>query len=219
MRHIAASFTALVVFAFAVALAGCTTGPQATLPPTPRRTPLNTPESPTASTTETAAATAAPLALASAPQMGTPAVVPSETPIPETPAPTSTPAPATPVIPAGLYVTYLNTQPDPPARGANLEFHVGFANNTSSVQDFRWIVYIYTPDNPTRSFGETTVTRTQESPGAHEIIGLGSWKLPLGGPCEDYVARVAWLDQNNRAAQFKEPNGQPFEKTLTICPP
>jgi hypothetical protein len=118
-----------------------------------------------------------------------------------------------------LYVTYLNTHPDPPVRGAELEFHAGLANNTSGPQDFRWIVYIYRPDNLAKSYGETTVTPTNLPVGAHEVIGLGYWKLPLGGPCEDFIARVALLDQNNRAAQFREPNGEFFEEKLTVCPP
>ncbi len=225
MRHVAAPITALVVFAFAFAVAGCTTGPgtpaSTSAPRTAGTSPAPRASAPPVSTAPTPLpnAAATELALAPAPQLSTPTTLPSETPVPETSLPTSTPAPPTPVIPPGLYVTYLNTQPDPPVRGAQLEFHIGFANDTSSTQDFRWIVYIYAPDNPTHSFGETTVTRTQEPPGAHEIIGLGYWKLPLGGPCEDYIARVAWLDQDNRAAQFKEPNGQLFEKILTICPP
>ena len=36
---------------------------------------------------------------------------------------------------------------------------------------------------------------------------------------DDFVARVALIDQNNKAAEFKTPNGQPFQKPLTVCPP
>ncbi|MBI4786801.1 MAG: hypothetical protein HY782_07125 [Chloroflexi bacterium] len=137
----------------------------------------------------------------------------------ETPLPTSTPAPPTPVIPPGLYVTYMNVTPNPPVRGAELVFAVGFANTTGKVHTFRWIVYIYRPENQRNSFGETTVATTNAPLGAQEVRGLGYWRIQLGGPCEDFIARVSWLDQDNRAAQFKQPNGQPFEQKLTVCPP
>lgn len=137
----------------------------------------------------------------------------------ESPLPTSTPAPPTPVIPPGLYVVYLNTIPDPPTRGAELAFFAGFANNTSNAQTFRWIVYIYKADNLVRSFGETTVTSTSAPAGAIQARALGYWKLPLGGPCESFVARVSLLDQDNHSAEFKQPNGQLFQKDLTVCPP
>ncbi len=138
---------------------------------------------------------------------------------PTTSIPTSTPAPPTPVIPAGLYATSLDIVPDPPTRGSDLEFYGTFANTTGIVQNFRWVVFIYRPDNPVKSFGQTTVTSSSVDIGAQTKKSLGSWKLPLGGPCENFVARIAWMDQNNQTTPFLQPNGQPFEKNFVVCAP
>ena len=136
-----------------------------------------------------------------------------------TPIPTSTPAPPTPVIPAGLYVTSLDMVTDPPARGLDLLFYATFANTTSSNQSFRWIVYIYRSDNLVTSFGETTVTSASLAGGAHTEKSLGFWKLPLGGPCENFVGRVALVDQNNRSTPFLRPDGQIYQRAFAVCPP
>jgi hypothetical protein len=136
-----------------------------------------------------------------------------------TPIPTSTSAPPTPVIPAGLYVTSLDIVTDPPARGLELLFYATFANTTSTNQSFRWIVYIYRSDNLATSFGETTVTSASLSAGAHTEKSLGFWKLPLGGPCEDFVGRVALVDQNNRSTPFLRPDGQVYQRAFAVCPP
>ncbi len=147
------------------------------------------------------------------------ATPPSVTPAASASIPTSTPAPPTPVIPSGLYATSLDIVPDPPPRGADLEFYATFANTTGIVQNFRWIIFIYRPDNPIKSYGQTTVTSSSVDMGAQTKKSLGSWGLPIGGPCEDFIARVAWMDQNNQTTPFLKPNGQPFEKSFTICAP
>jgi hypothetical protein len=114
-------------------------------------------------------------------------------------------------------VTDLRTEPDPPLRGPELRFVVTFANTTIGPVDLRWIVYIYRPDNPKTSFGETTITSSQVQVGAYDVKSLGYWRLPLGGPCENFVARVAAIDQNNKAFHLLRPDGQTFEKNLTVC--
>ncbi len=143
-------------------------------------------------------------------------VNPSET---VTPLATTTAPPPTPVIPDGLYITDLRFSPDPPVRGAELNFFATFANATNAELTFRWIVYIYRSDNPAKSYSETTVTTSILSLGAQEQKSNGYWKLPVGGPCEDYVARVAFIDNNNKASLFKQPNGQTFEKPFALCAP
>ncbi len=193
-----------VVIVLVILVTACSPTPPTVIPsPVPASASRLTPIVPAATRVPTATLTVAPTFTTAAP----------------TALPSTTPAPPTPVIPAGLYVLYLNTIPDPPIRGAELAFFAGFANNTTSPQTFRWIVYIYKADNLARSFGETTVTSTIAPPGSEQVQSLGFWKLPLGGPCEDYVARVALIDQNNRAAEFKMPNGQSFAKPMTVCPP
>lgn len=195
--------SAVVPCVLLLALAGCSSTPPPIIPASTQAASVKiTPTLPPAARTNPA-----------------PATSPTVTAVAELPLPTSTPAPPTPVIPPGLYVVYLNTIPDPPVRGTELTFFVGFANNTSNVQTFRWIVYIYKADNLARSFGETTVTSTSAPPGAEQARSLGYWKLPLGGPCESYIARVDLLDQDNHPAEFKQPNGQLFQKDLLVCPP
>jgi hypothetical protein len=148
--------------------------------------------------------------------MATP-VAASPTISPTVAIPTSTPAPPTPVIPAGLYITSLDIVPDPPTRGSELLFYATFANTTGSPQTFRWIVYIYQSNNMNTSFGETTATTNSITLGAHTEQSLGFWKLPLGGPCQDFIGQVDWMDQNNKTTPFRQPDGKVFERPFTIC--
>lgn len=168
------------------------------------RAPGAPPETP--ASTELSSETPAP-----APAAASPSVVPP------TSIPTSTSAPPTPVIPSGLYATSLDISPDPPKRGMDLEFYATFANTTGVVQNFRWIIFIYRPDNPLKSFGQATVTSSSVEIGAQTKKSLGSWRLPLGGPCDNFTARVAWMDQNNQTTPFLRPDGQPFEKNFVVC--
>ena len=177
--------------------------------PSPTNAPSSLPTQTGASTNRSPSAT-----WTSAP--ATPTYV-SPTALPTAAIPTTTPAPPTPVIPAGLYITSLDIVPDPPTRGSELLFYATFANTTGSPQTFRWIVYLYRSDNPTTSFGETTATTSITSLGAHTERSLGFWKLPLGGPCENFVGRVVWMDQNNKTTPFLKPDGQVFEKPFTVC--
>lgn len=63
--------------------------------------------------------------------------------------------------------------------------------------------------------GATTVFQSTVG----EAQSAGRWKLPLGGPCEDFIVRAAWFDQENKAVFFTDFDYKPFEKRLTICPP
>lgn len=141
----------------------------------------------------------------------TPTVLPTETP-----APTRTPTPA---FPPGLYVSNLRIEPNPPVRGADLNFFVTFSNTAGSIYNPKWLVYIYKADNPNRSYSETTVLQSSISAGTIEIRSLGSWKLGLGGPCDYFFARVGFLDINNRPVMYTQPDGTVFEKGFTVCPP
>jgi hypothetical protein len=198
------------VIGLVLTLAAATACAPAAVSPTNSSSPSTTTQThPTPAGPPSATWTSAPLASASA-----------ALPTPPTIAiPTSTPAPPTPVIPAGLYITSLDIVPDPPTRGSALLFYATFANTTGAPQTFRWIVYIYRPDNPNTSFGETTVTLSSLALGAHTEQSLGFWRLPLGGPCENFIARVAWMDQNNKTTSFRTPNGKTYEKPFTVCAP
>ncbi|MDE3088470.1 MAG: hypothetical protein KGJ80_03665 [Chloroflexota bacterium] len=175
------------------------------------------PIAPSTAARSTAAPVGEPSAIPTARQASATPVLPVLTP--DTPIPTTTPAPPTPVIPAGLYVTTLDVSPDPPTRGTNLEFVATFANTTGVVQNFRWLVYIYRSDNLNTAFGQTSATTSSMPLGANPFKSLGFWKLSLGGPCENFIARVAWLDPDNRTTPFLRPDGHVLEKNLTVCAP
>jgi hypothetical protein len=155
-------------------------------------------------------------------------VIPTTTPVVSNTAlptviPTSTstlvPLVPAPTIPSGLYISDLRIDPNPPLRGTDLIFYPIFINTTGVVQNFKWLVYIYRSDTPNKSYSETTPLLSAIPVGANELRSNGSWKLALGGPCENYFARVAWLDQNNKAINFTKTDGQIYEKPFTVCAP
>jgi hypothetical protein len=150
----------------------------------------------------------------------TPTLAPSTAP--QTPiaavSPSAAPTNPTAGFPPGVYVTELRTDPNPPNRTAQLTFYVTFANSMGSPQNYRWIVYIYRFDAPTRSTGETTQTQVLIPNGSSEQKSDGFWRLGPGSQCENFFARVAWLDQDKRATNFSRPDGKVFEKNLTLCP-
>jgi hypothetical protein len=206
MRKGLALVIALIVSS-STACVSATTAPTPVKAPVPIQTVLASPAAPLGA------------GLASPTVPPTSTIGPASTALATLPIPTSTPAPPTPVIPSGLYVTSLDIVTDPPVRGLDLLFYATFANTTSIDQNFRWIVYIYRTENPLTSFGETTVTSASVSAGAHTEKSLGFWKLPLGGPCENFVGRVALVDQNNRSTPFLRPDGQVYQRAFVVCPP
>lgn len=130
--------------------------------------------------------------------------------------PSPTAPPATPR--AGLFVTDLRIQPSP-VRGTPLTFFPKFVNTLGTQMTFTWRVYIYRANDLSRSYSETTFTQTHFSATPGEVQSVGSWMLPLGGPCENFVARVGWLDSDNKVQFFMQPDGKIFEKPFTVCPP
>ncbi len=137
--------------------------------------------------------------------------------------PTLPPASPTSTVPrptphAGLFVTDLRIQPAP-VRGTPLIFFPRFVNTLGTPMTFTWRVYIYRAADLNRSYSETTFALTTFPPNVGEVQSLGSWTLPLGGPCENFVARVGWLDAENKLHFFMQPDGQVFEKSFTVCPP
>lgn len=137
--------------------------------------------------------------------------------------PTAVPVSAAPtVVPPtpkpGLFVTDLRIQPAA-QRGVDLTFFPTFLNNSGNMMTFTWRVLIYKADTPARSYSDTTWLQTNFAPNSGEVQSLGKWNLPLGGPCENYFARVGWLDVNNQTQLFVKPDGTVFEKSFTVCPP
>ncbi len=197
MKRIALFFIALTI----ITVTACSTET-----PTPPAAPSKTK---TASTTVLPTGTAAPT------QVLPTAIPPIYTP---TLAPMSTSSPA-PTMPPGLYVTNLRIDPNPPTRGTDLNFFATFVNTTGNVQNYKWLVYIYKADAPSKSFSETSALSSAIPTGTNELKSLGSWRLSLGGPCDYFFARVARLDQDNKPVMFTRPDGQIYEKGFTVCAP
>lgn len=168
-----------------------------TLPPSPTKVAVVVPP--------TATATALPPTPTVAPPTATPTLTPTRT---ATPAPT---------LPPGLYVTALRTDPNPPLRGTDIHFYPTFLNTTGTLQNYRWNVHLFRPDNLTMRFGEATRVDSPIPVGGSEFKSGGPWKIPVGGPCENFIARVVFYDQNNQAHAFPKPDGTLFQKELTLC--
>jgi len=202
---------ALLVLAIGLfTLVACSSAPASTPTLPAFATPVPLPPSPTK------------VAIAVPPTATATSVPPTATPVPPTPTPsltptrTSTPTP-TPTIPPGVYVTALRTDPNPPLRGTDIYFYPTFLNTTGTLQNYRWNVYLYRPDNLTTRFGEATRVDSPIPVPGGEFKSGGAWKIPVGGPCENFVARVVFFDQNNQAHAFPKPDGTLFQKDLTIC--
>jgi hypothetical protein len=140
------------------------------------------------------------------------AIVP--TLVPPTAGPTAIP----PTPQPGLFVTDLRIQPAP-VRGFDLTFFPTFINTKGDVMTFKWRVFIYKADNLNTSYSETSYLTTGFPANPGEVKSDGTWKLTLGGPCENFIARVGWLDSENKIQFFMKPDGKTFEKPFAVCPP
>lgn len=191
----------LFFVAFALAITACSSdSPLFTPTPAPHATWTPTRVRPASATSVPVPSSASTL-----PPTNIPTIVSSQTPTPP------------PTVKPGLYVTNLRIDPNPPLRGVDLFFYPSFLNATGTVQNFRWLVYIYRAGNLTTSFSETTAGLFAIPTGNSTLKSIGSWKIALGGPCENFVARVAWFDENNKAINFTKPDGQVFEHAFTVC--
>lgn len=199
MRKLVSIFFAVI----ALGLTACSSdAPLFTPTPAPRTT-----WTPTVAHSASATAVPVPPSPAALPPTNVPTIASAQTPIPP------------PTVKPGLYVTNLRVDPNPPLRGVDLIFHPSFLNATGAVQNFRWLVYIYRAGSPTTSFSETTAGLFAIPVGNSTLKSVGAWKISLGGPCENFVARVAWMDDNNKAINFTKPDGQVFEHAFTVCAP
>jgi hypothetical protein len=142
----------------------------------------------------------------------------TDTPILPTNTPTRRPT-ATPTLAfaPGVYVTALRSDPSPPVRREEVTFYATFLNTTGQEQSYRWFVYVYRAD-ATRPFGQTASDRVYSIPtGAIELQTVNAWRLTGPGGCENFVARIVWLDSNNQPQLFVKPEGTVFELPFTIC--
>lgn len=155
---------------------------------------------------------------------GAPASAPSATPHLKTPpaaAPTVVPASPTPnppvtAVPA-LYVIGLRPDPQSPRRGQDVSFFVTFVNTTNIPLTYRWAVYLFKPDQPAHSFGQTGPHVAVIPPGTQEIRTPTTWSLTGHGPCENFLVRAGWVNGTDQVMYFTRPDGELFEQTLTVC--
>ncbi len=141
-----------------------------------------------------------------------PSVIPTPTPAP---VPTATPKP-TPA--PGLFVTDLRITPSQPEHNQPASFAATFSNSAGREHTFKWIVYIFRVDTPSRSNYELPAQVTAFPPGAKEYAAPGVFKYGATGfTCDFFFARVGWLDADNKITYFPKPDGDVFEKSFSIC--
>ncbi len=134
--------------------------------------------------------------------------------------PTRVPASPTPNAPPGVYALSIRVDPATPTRGSNVNFYVTFFNNTGKPAAYRWYVKIYPPDAPNAK-GETSKAANDFPVGTFQLQAPVDWALRGPGPCEDYVARVFWYDNDSKqTTEFLKPDlsGGPAT-AFQVCPP
>ncbi|MBI4786724.1 MAG: hypothetical protein HY782_06740 [Chloroflexi bacterium] len=123
----------------------------------------------------------------------------------------------TAVIPPGVYVTGLRVEPVVPVRRQDVTFFPTFLNTSGATVNYRWLVYIFKLEVQKNSLGETPSIVAGIPVGQGEQIPGGGWRLTGGGGCEEFVARVAWLDSAKKPTFFNKPDGSLFESKFSVC--
>ena len=129
--------------------------------------------------------------------------------------------PRTPTIaaPPGVWALSIRVDPAEPKRGAPPTFYVTFLNSTGNLAQYRWFVYIYRPEER-KPMGETSKIPNDFPPGTFELPAPADWAVRGPGPCEPFIARVAWHDKEiNQSTEFSKPDGSGSPTTaFQICP-
>ncbi len=136
----------------------------------------------------------------------TTAVTPTNTPAPKpvaTKKPTATPTPAgptptkTPNVPAGVYVTNIETIPAKANIGDVIGFTVSFLNTTGSAQSYKWFVQVYQCPEQCQtfksSFGQTLRASGTMATGATTMTTSQNINLGTGIRC-DLIAIAYYVD-------------------------
>jgi hypothetical protein len=133
-------------------------------------------------------------------------------------APTRPPASPTISAPPGVYATAIRVEPASPKRNQPVMFHVTFLNTTGAPQMYRWRVIIFPPDSKNAK-GDTAFLDSTIAPGTSTLTSPDNWTIRGPGPCEDYIARVFWIDENKQPVEFLKPDrsGGPAVG-FQICP-
>lgn len=133
-------------------------------------------------------------------------------------APTRPPASPTISAPPGVYATSIRVTPAAPKRNQPVIFYITFLNTTGAPQTYRWRVLIFPPDSKNAK-GDTAFLDSTIAVGTSELASPDNWTIRGPGPCEDYIARVFWLDENKQPVEFLKPDrsGGPAAG-FQICP-
>jgi hypothetical protein len=143
---------------------------------------------------------------------------------PSAPVATATRAPTRPPVsptinaPPGVWATAIRVDPTAPKRNQVVKFWVTFLNTTGVPQAYRWRILIYPPDAKNAK-GDTATVSTSLPVGTSEFASADNWTIRGPGDCEQYFARVYWLDDGNNANEFLKPDrsGGPATQ-FQICP-
>ncbi|MDE3090037.1 MAG: hypothetical protein KGJ80_11705 [Chloroflexota bacterium] len=148
----------------------------------------------------------------------TPTLPPVETTVTATP--TRRPPTPTPTLtaPPGVWALSIRVDPTAPKRGQAMTFFVKFVNATGAPQHYKWFAKIYPPDAK-NSKGETPKVDNDFPVGTAEFQSA-EWKLTGPGPCEDYFARVFWIDPDSKVVtEFVKPDQSGGPATgFQVCP-
>jgi len=156
---------------------------------------------------------------APSPTLPQPAVTQPSTPTATvTRTPTRPPASPTIAAPPGVWATAVRVDPIPPKNNQTVKFWVTFLNTTGIPQAFRWRVLIFPPDAKNAK-GDTAYVDSIIPVGTSELASADNWTIRGPAPCEQYFARVFWLDESKNAIEFLKPDrsGGPATQ-FTICP-
>jgi hypothetical protein len=133
-------------------------------------------------------------------------------------APTRPPASPTINAPSGVWATAVRVDPTAPKRNQTVKFWVTFLNTTGIPQTFRWRILIFPPDAKNAK-GDTAYVDSILPVGTSELASADNWTIRGPGDCEQYLARVFWLDESKNAIEFLKPDrsGGPAAG-FQICP-
>ncbi len=118
----------------------------------------------------------------------------------------------------GVFVTDLKLSPEIPAFFKDATFTPTFSNTADQTLNFKWKVYIWKTDNYLKSNNETSFLQTGFQPGTADVASLGNFSYgATGNSCENFFARVGWIDSENKINYFMFPDGRTFEKPFSVC--
>jgi len=125
-------------------------------------------------------------------------------------------------VTANVHATAIRVSPAQPIAGTDyVTFFVTFNNSSGKTQPLKWIVKIWSPDNSTKSFGETSAQSNDVPTGTSEIASAANWRTnPIA--CQAFYARVYWVNTDVTAdpVEFKKPDGSAGPLTnFQVCPP